>query len=162
MMAVKEIKLDKFFTRFLNKSENKPETARKDFDAVEIEDNKLYSILNWFIKNGVAFDVGADAFHVLDNRQILRDEHRDFFKRNFSDILCHLHQSLLMKHLFSHSSELLEDFIFEVSEREAIAAEYEELSLENHCRAVKAVTKNWFEFLVEMYFPKGNEGNEGN
>jgi len=81
----------------------------------------------------------------------------EFLKINKTMILCQLQQSLLMKHLFSHSPEQLEDFAFEIREREALILRdcpnsqltiTAETTFEIYCEAVKQTTRKWFAELL--------------
>lgn len=114
----------------------------------EIKTDKFHAHLNQFIEVGISFEVSADDFQVVDSGQILKASDREFLELNESAILCELQQSLLMKHLFSHSPFLLNDFAFEIRERESILTEVAETTYERYCTAVKDVTRNWFEHFM--------------
>ncbi len=132
-------------------SKNKEELAELKADVFHAE-------LNRFIENGVAFDVSADDFLFIDTAQTLKLSDMEFLKLNHSIVLCTLHQSLLMKHLFSHSPEQFEDFAFEIQEREALFSEVstnspltitDKTPFEIYFAVVKEVTKKWFTELLE-------------
>jgi len=117
-------------------------------ELADFKAKKLREILNRFIENGVWFDVSAADFQIIDKTQTLKTSDREFLNLNGAAILCQLQQSLLMKHLFSHSPELLEDFAFEIWERESILIETAETNYDFYCAAVKDVTRGWFEQLL--------------
>ncbi len=117
-------------------------------ELAEIKTDKFHAHLNQFIEVGISFEVSADDFQVVDSGQILKASDREFLELNESAILCELQQSLLMKHLFSHSPFLLNDFAFEIRERESILTEVAETTYERYCTAVKDVTRNWFEHFM--------------
>ncbi|MEJ7862366.1 MAG: hypothetical protein WKF90_12115 [Pyrinomonadaceae bacterium] len=132
-------------------SENKEELA-------ELKAEKLHAELNRFIENGVAFDVSSDDFLFIDTAQTLKLSDMEFLKLNHSIVLCTLQQSLLVKHLFSHSPEQFEDFAFEIQEREAIFSEVstnspltitDKTPFEIYFEAVKSITHKWFADLLE-------------
>ncbi len=115
----------------------------------ELKTDYFHTELNRFIENGVAFDVSDDDFQVIDNNQKLKLSDKQFLELNNAAILCHLQQSLLVKHLFNHSPEQFEDFAFEIREREAIMTGGESETFLIYCEAVKDVSKNWFTDLLE-------------
>jgi hypothetical protein len=126
-------------------------------ELLDFKAEKLHEILNRFIFAGITFDVATDGFQIVDNAGILKTSDREFLKINFSIILCQLQQSLLMKHLFSHSPEQFEDFAFEIRERQAIFSENclnsqlritVETNFEIYFRAVESVTRKWFSGLL--------------
>jgi len=100
--------------------------------------------LHRMIAVGVSFDVSANDFQTIDGGQILKTSDKEFLKLNAAAILCTLQYSLLVKHLFSHAPEQLEDFACAVAEREAIMIGDGRESFSIHCEAVKDVSKNWF------------------
>ncbi len=79
---------------------------------------------------------------------VLSDSDNEFFKSNYQSVICELQQSLLTKHLFNKSPKRLEDFTFEVLERESILTEADEMTFEIYCDAVKQTTKKWFDELL--------------
>jgi endo-beta-N-acetylglucosaminidase D len=109
----------------------------------------LTGILNRFIEKGITFDVAADEFHFIDTNHTLKLSDMEFLKLNGAAILCQLQQSLLMKHLFSHSPEQFEDFACAIAKREAIMTGDGRESFSIHCEAVKDVSKNWFIRLLK-------------
>ncbi len=124
----------------------------------DFKSEKLHEVLNRFIEVGCAFDVSGDDFQIVDNNQNLKVSDREFLKSNNATILCQLQQSLLVKHLFSHSPEQFEDFSFEIREREAIISENclnsllritAETRFETYFEAVKDTTKKWFAELLQ-------------
>ena len=134
------------------------DTPKNNDELAELKADYFHAQLNGFIENGVAFDVSADSFIFIDSNQKLKLSDMEFLKTNHSNFLCHLQQSILTKHLFSHSPEQLEDFAFEIQEREAIFSEESletqltitaETPFEIYLEAVKAVTKKWFADLLE-------------
>jgi hypothetical protein len=159
-------KLSAFFDRFNDKdSPNESESqelvsaafgsaysrhSSKETDELfEYKSEKLHEILNRFIENGVAFDVSADDFLFIDTAQTLKLSDMEFLKLNHSIVLCTLQQSLLMKHLFSHSPEQFEDFAFEIMERESLMATTDNTPFEIYFEAVKSVTRRWFAELLD-------------
>jgi hypothetical protein len=140
-------------------STNQKNYAPKETDELaEIKTDYFHTELNRLIENGVAFDVSADDFLFIDTAQTLKLSDMEFLKLNHSIVLCTLQQSLLMKHLFSHSPEQFEDFAFEIQEREAIFSEVstnsplritDKTRFEIYCEAVKCVTKRWFADLLK-------------
>jgi hypothetical protein len=124
------------------------DSLKTNDDLARFEADTFHAVLNRFIENGTTFDVSADDFQVIDTNQKLKTSDKEFLKLNSAVILCHLQQSLLMKHLFSHSPEQFEDFAFEIYEREAIMTGDGRESFSIHCEAVKDVSKNWFSKLL--------------
>jgi hypothetical protein len=127
-------------------------------ELADFKAEKLHEVLNKFIFAGVTFDVSIDDFQIVDNAGILKTSDREFLELNYSIILCTLQQSLLMKHLFSHSPEQFEDFAFEIREREAIFSENclnsqltkgDKTRFEIYFQAVKSVTRKWFSELLK-------------
>ncbi len=117
-------------------------------ELADIKSEKLHEILNRFIESGVTFDVSTDDFQIVDNAKILKTSDKQFLELNYSIILCQLQQSLLMKHLFSHSPERFEDFAFEITEREAMLTKTDEKDFEIYFQIVKSVTRKWFADLL--------------
>jgi len=121
-------------------------------ELAEIKTDYFHQILNRLIEKGITFDVSADDFQFIDGAQILKTSDREFLKINFSIILTQLQQSLLMKHLFNHSPEQLEDFCFEVAERECLNSPLRitaETRFEIYFEAVKSTTRKWFDELLK-------------
>lgn len=118
-------------------------------ELAEFKSGKLHEILNRFIEAGITFDVSADEFQTIDANRILKTSDEEFLEINSAAILCTLHQSLLVKHLFNHSPEQFEDFAFEIAEREAIMTGDGRECFSIHYEAVKDVSKNWFAGLIE-------------
>jgi hypothetical protein len=131
----------------------------KNNDALlDFKSEKLHKILNRFIENGVTFDVSTDDFQIVDNAGSLKTSDREFLELNYSITICTLQQSLLMKHLFSHSPEQFEVFAFEITEREAVISEDclnsqvtkgDKTRFEIYFRAVESVTRKWFDELLK-------------
>ncbi len=126
-------------------------------EQADFKTDYFHSVLNRFIEAGVTFDVAADDFLFIDPSQTLKLSDMEFLKTNNTAILCQLQQSLLMKHLFSHSPELFEDFAFEIREREAIILANRpktELRITDKTRfqiyfdAVNQTTRKWFAELL--------------
>ncbi len=127
----------------------------------EVKSEKLHEILNRFIENGITFEVSADGFQIIDCKQKLKTSDREFLEINSAMILCTLHQSLLVKHLFSHSPEQFEDFSCAIAEREAIMTGDGRESFSIHCEAVKDVSKNWFVRLLKDIPEQGLSDKNG-
>jgi hypothetical protein len=126
-----------------------PGVSQKNNDELaEIKTNHFHKVLNRFIEAGVTFDVSADDFLIIDAAQKLKLSDLEFLKINKAAILCQLQQSLLMKHLFSHSPERFEDFAFEISERESLLTITAKTSYEIYFEAVKQTTRKWFADLL--------------
>jgi hypothetical protein len=153
-------KISAFFDRFTEKdaAESYQKLVSSTFELGQIPKNndeladykaeKLHEVLNRFIEKGITFDVSATDFQVIDPAQILKTSDREFLKLNDAAILCTLQQSLLMKHLFSISPDALEDFTFDVAERGAIMTNGADIPFAVHCEAVKDVSSNWFDRLL--------------
>lgn len=118
-------------------------------ELADYKAEKLHEVLNRFIEKGITFDVSADDFQTIDRAQVLKTSDREFLKLNDAAILCTLQQSLLMKHLFSHSPEQLEDFAFEITERESLLSITAKTRFEIYFEAVKSVTRIWFADLLK-------------
>jgi hypothetical protein len=134
------------------------DAPKNNNELAEIKTDYFHTELNSFIENGVAFDVSSDDFLFIDTAQTLKLSDMEFLKLNHSIVLCTLQQSLLMKHLFSHSPEQFEDFAFEILEREAIFSEVstnspltitDKTPFEIYFEAVKSITHKWFAELLE-------------
>ena len=124
------------------------EVLAKDFDNLrENKSGKFHEILNRLIEAGIKFEVSADNFRIIDAEQISNASDKEFLKLNYPAILCELQQSLLVKHLFNNSPEYLEDFWFEVLERESIISETFETIVEIYCDATTQTTRKWFDEL---------------
>lgn len=120
-------------------------------ELAEYKAEKFHQVLNRFIEKGITFDVAENDFQVIDPAQVLKISDREFLKLNDAAILCTLQQSLLMKHLFSHSPEQLEDFAFEIAERECLKTPLritDKTRFEIYFEAVKSVTRIWFDLLL--------------
>jgi hypothetical protein len=125
------------------------DSLKTNDDLAQFEADTFHAVLNRFIADGITFEVSADDFQAIDPAQRLKASDKEFLKLNGAAILCHLQQSLLMKHLFNHSPEQFEDFAFEIREREAIMTGDGRESFSIHCEAVKDVTKKWFAELLQ-------------
>lgn len=110
-----------------------------------LKNSEIYKILNSQMAKGVNFQVSATDFTPIDRNNSLKSFDLNFLKEQKRAVLCFLQQSLLVKYLFSHSQELLEDFIFEVRERESLMTKVDESSYEIYFNAVEFVTRKWFE-----------------
>lgn len=121
----------------------KTRDALADFKA-----DAFHKILNEFIEKGIAFEVSADDFQTIDRAEILKTSDREFIQLNGAAILCYLQQSLLMKHLFSHSPEQFEDFAFEIMERESLLTITAKTPYIVYLTAVMEVTQIWFKRLI--------------
>jgi len=133
------------------------DSFKNNDELTDIKTEKLHEVLNRYIEAGVAFDVSADDFLFIDKAQTLKLSDMEFLKINSAAILCQFQQSLLMKHLFSHSPELFEDFAFEIWGREAIIlANRPETELritdktgfQIYFDAVNQTTRKWFADLL--------------
>jgi hypothetical protein len=162
MIETEKPKLDAFFAQLLSNSEEKQVEAESVTKVTETKTGHFQNMLNRFIDRGVWFEVSADKFLIYDEKETLKRSDLEFLKIHYSEVLCTLQQSLLTKHLFSHSSELLENFSFEIQEREALLQTIDENPFMIYQSAVKAVTRSWFEYLVEIHILGGNSGNRGN
>jgi hypothetical protein len=128
------------------------ESLKTSDGLAQFEADTFHEILNRFIADGITFDVSGDDFQTVDGAQILKTSDREFLKLNGAAILCHLQQSLLMKHLFSHSPEQFEDFAFEITERESLNSPLritDKTRFEIYLEAVKSTTRKWFADLLE-------------
>ncbi len=119
-----------------------PETLR------EKQSESLTQLLDRMIEAGASFDVNANSFQLLGGEN-LRQSDKDFLSVNKSAVLCILQQSLLVKHLFSHSPAQFEDFDFEIKERESLLSITDKTPFLIYEEAVKDVTKKWFADLLE-------------
>lgn len=129
-----------------------PDSSKNTDELLEFKTDYFHAQLNGFIENGIVFDVSADDFRFIDKEQNLKLSDMEFLKLNEAAVLCHLQQSILMKHLFSHSPDQFEDFGFEVLERECLNSPLritDKTRFEIYCEAVKDVTKKWFTELLE-------------
>jgi hypothetical protein len=133
------------------------DSFKNNDELLDFKAEKLHEILNRFIENGITFDVSIDDFQIVDNAGILKTSDREFLELNGAAILCQLQQSLLMKHLFSHSPEQFEDFAFEITERESIISEDclnsqltkgDKTNFEIYFDAVKSTTRKCFAGLL--------------
>jgi hypothetical protein len=125
------------------------ESLKTSDDLARFEADAFHEVLNRFIDDGITFEVSADDFQTVDPAQRLKTSDKEFLKLNGAAILCQLQQSLLMKHLFSHSPGQFEDFACAIAEREAIMTGDGRESFSIHCEAVKDVSKNWFSELLK-------------
>ena len=134
-----------------NQSHSKPASSTLiSTDAlINYKTTELHLILNGLIEAGITFDVSETDFQVIDSAKVLKNSDISFLQINDQTILCHLQQSLLMKHLFSHSPEKFEDFAFEVREREALMSEKIQTESEIYYEAVRSVTQKWFAQLID-------------
>jgi hypothetical protein len=153
-----ELSLNSQLTKADKTQLNLVSTAFVSGQSVDIPENKVelakiktdyfHSELNRFIEAGITFDVSADDFLFIDTEQTLKISDMEFLKLNRAAILCQLQQSLLMKHLFSHSPEQFEDFAFEITERESLLTITAKTRYQIYCEAVKDVTAKWFNELL--------------
>jgi hypothetical protein len=136
------------------------ESLKTNDDLAQFEADTFHAVLNRLIEAGVMFEVSTEDFQTIDPANALKISDKEFLKLNDAAILCQLQQSLLMKHIFSHSPEQFEDFAFEVREREAIyAADYlkkpvritaETLTADFYFAAVSDVSKKWYGELLNQ------------
>ncbi len=120
-------------------------------DLAQFEADTFHAVLNRFIADGITFEVSADDFQTIDGVNLLKKSDKEFLKLNGAAILCHLQQSLLTKHLFSHAPERFEDFAFEVTERESLLTITAKTPFEIYLFAVKDVTKKCFAELLSPH-----------
>ena len=139
------------FDTALPSTYQKKHAPKNNDELAEFKTGYFHAELNSFIENGVAFEVSADDFQTIDNNQNLKTSDREFLQLNGAAILCHLQQSLLMKHLFSHSPEQFEDFAFEIMERESLLTITAKTPFEVYFESIKQVTKKWFSELLEKH-----------
>jgi hypothetical protein len=128
------------------------DSLKTNYDLAQFEADTFHEILNRFIADGITFDVSADDFQMIDRAQILKTSDKEFLQLNSAAILCQLQQSLLVKHLFNHSPERFEDFVFEVMERECLNSPLritDKTRYEIYFEAVKSTTRKWFAELLE-------------
>jgi hypothetical protein len=118
-------------------------------EMAQFEADTLHEVLNKFISAGISFDVSVDDFQTIDGANALKTSDREFLRLNGAAILCHLQQSLLVKHLFNHSLERFEDFAFEIREREALLTTTLKTEFEKYLEAVRLTTRRWFCELLE-------------
>ena len=133
-------------------SSHSRESFKNNDELADYKAEKFHEVLNRFIEAGITFDVAADDFQVIGSDQILKTSDRDFLELNKDAVLCHLQQSLLVKHLFSHSPEQFEDFCFEVMERECLMSPLritDKTQFEIYFEAVKSTTRKWFAELLK-------------
>ena len=105
--------------------------------------------LDAMVEAGAAFDVAEDNLVVVGGER-LTEQQRQYLIDNEKEVLCTLHQRLLMKHWFYGSRELLESFAFDIYEREAILAEENELYTDEiYFLAVCETSRKWFSNLLD-------------
>lgn len=124
------------------------DSSEKFCFKAQIKSDKMHESLNRLVDAGIVFDVSTTDFLIIDNDKRLTESDNRFLESNYQSVLCELQQSLLTKHLFSNSPECLEDFIFEVRERESILTETDEMTLKIYCDASMQTTKKWFDSLL--------------
>ncbi len=107
-------------------------------------------ILDAMIAMGAAFDVAEDNFQVVKSEGLTEVE-RNYLIANEKEVLCTLHQRLLIKHWFYDSPELLEDFAFDIYEFEAILAEAAGLyTYDTYFQSVSHAAQKWFVQLLDL------------
>jgi hypothetical protein len=105
--------------------------------------------LDVMIEAGAAFDVVEDRFEVIGSERLTENQRR-YLIANEKEVLCTLHQRLLLKHWFYDSPELLEDFALDIYEREAILGEENELYTDEiYFLAVSETSRKWFGKLLD-------------
>lgn len=94
-------------------------------------------------KSGVKFHVSPQFFET-GGRSLIETERQTL--KQFSDrVLCHLHQAKLTEDIFREHKDFLEQFKYEVMEREAIFLEDEtETEASAKYDAVRLVSHEWF------------------
>ena len=112
--------------------------------ADETRNDAILSRINRLISEGVKFEILADSFEAfgLSNTESFK------FDDQRKEVLCALQQMYLQKHLFDHSSELLEAFKTEIHERSAIVTDG---GSEVVFQAVSEVCAQWIEGAIEHY-----------
>ncbi|HLM59887.1 MAG TPA: hypothetical protein VK308_03685 [Pyrinomonadaceae bacterium] len=104
--------------------------------------------LDAMIEAGAAFDVAEDRFEVVGSERLTEDQ-KQYLVVNEREVICTLHQRLLLKHWFYDSPEMLEDFAFDIYEREAILAEENELYTDEiYFLAISEISRKWFGNLL--------------
>ena len=122
--------------------------VRMPIEALQRAESIVHK-LDAMIEAGAAFDVAEHNFAVVGG-ELLTEQQRQYLITNENEVLCTLHQSLLMKHWFNDSPELLERFAFDIYEREAILGEENELYTDEiYFQAVKQVTAKWFGNILD-------------
>ncbi len=127
------------------------ESFKNNDDIATFKAGKFHEVLNGFIEKGITFEVSETDLNIVDPARILKTSDKQFLQINNAAILCQLQQSLLMKHLFSHSPELFEDFAFEIMERECLISPLpitDTTRFEIYLEAVKSTTRKWFAELL--------------
>jgi hypothetical protein len=105
--------------------------------------------LDAMIEASAAFDVSEDKFEIVGSDNLTEGQ-KQYLVDNEREVLCTLHQRLLLKHLFSHSPELLEEFAFDIYEREAILADGNgNYTYETYFEAVRVTSQKWFVRLID-------------
>ncbi|HXG84824.1 MAG TPA: hypothetical protein VNI84_12445 [Pyrinomonadaceae bacterium] len=128
------------------------DSLKTNDDLARFEADTFHAVLNRLIADGITFEVSADDFQTIDGAQRLKASDKEFLKLNGAAILCTLQQSLLMKHLFNHSPERFDDFVFEITERECLNSPLritDKTRFEIYFDAVKSTTRKWFAELLE-------------
>jgi hypothetical protein len=166
MVGVKtksKINLSSFFKSFGKAADSKTTTEpfsphrRVDRSPIFENSTKLQCLapiqsishkLNVMIEKGTRFDVGEQKFEVVGGEH-LPEFDRQYLVANEKEVLCTLYQRLLVKHWFNDSRELLEEFAFDVEEREAIIAEqYGLFTDDSYFEAVRGTLQKWFALLL--------------
>lgn len=81
----------------------------------------------------------------------MTESERRYLIAHESEVLCTLHQILLMKYLFCDSAELLEKFALDIYERESVIAEETGFyTYETYFQAVCEVARKWFAVLLDF------------
>jgi hypothetical protein len=122
-----------------------PRTVSQPFQPATSISQKLDSM----IEAGAAFDVAEDNFEIVGGDNLTEGQ-KQYLVDNEKEVLCTLHQRLLMKHWFSHSPELIEDFAFDIYKRVAIMAEGNGFYTDEiYFEAVRETSRKWFSSLLD-------------
>lgn len=114
-----------------------------------VPEQSIIPKLDAMIKVGVTFDVAEDQFEITGGERLTEAERR-YLILNEREVLCALHQILLIKYLFYGSAELLEKFALDIYERESIITEETGIyTYEAYFQAVREVAQKWFAVLLD-------------
>lgn len=112
--------------------------------------------LDAMIEAGAAFDVTEDSFKIIGGKY-LTDNQQQYLITNEKEVLCTLHQRLLMKYLFYDSTELLESFAFDIFERESLMAEETGVyNYETYFETISEASRKWFANLLDSATDNSN------
>ncbi len=121
-------------------------TMRQGLSPAQSTSHKLDAM----IEAGAAFDVAEHNFVVFGGESLTEAE-RQYLIVKEKEVLCTLHQRMLLKHWFYDSPEMLEDFAFVIYERESILTEETGFySYETYFAAVCETSQIWFAQLLTL------------